>query len=274
MKSIWNTLSFLAVVNLFAMVIVTAWLWQSGRLTRERAQDIRSMLSTTATQAAGEADRLATEAEAARLLEEAEAAREHPPADSATQITQISMVHQQMVDARRRLDDERRMLTQHIDQATAEMESQSQALHRERTASSGDRATDAQKRGEEQFLRAVRQLEQVPAKQAKKILETLVTGKNVDQAVAYLDAMNPRAAAKVLREFKAEGDIPLATNLLERLRTRGEAEAMSPPTGPSDSSMPPATNASTDPAHGAPTAGDNPEPDHDADATRSAPGRR
>lgn len=258
MKTLWNTLSFLALVNLFALVIVVAWLWQSGRLTPERAQDIRAMLSTTVAQASEEADRLATEAEAARLLAEAEAMRQHPPADSATQIAQIALVHQQSVDARHRLEDERRMLAQQLDQATAAMEAQAAALRREQSASSDGRATDAQKRGEEQFLRAVRQLEQVPAKQAKKILETLVAEKNTDQAVAYLDAMNPRAAAKVLREFKADGDIPLATELLERLRTRGVTEAMT--------SSPAPTDASQESANAALPAGHNPGPGNPADA--------
>lgn len=48
----------------------------------------------------------------------------------------------------------------------------------------------------------------------------------IDQMVAYLNAMAPRAANKILREFKTPDEVVLATELLEKLRIFGfEAEA-------------------------------------------------
>lgn len=158
------------------------------------------------------------------------------------------------------------MLAQQLEQATQQMESQAEELKREQSNSRSSRATDAQKRGDEQFLRAVKQLEQVPAKQAKKILETLVAGKNVDQAVAYLDAMNPRAAAKVLREFKTDAEIPLATELLERLRTRGVSEAMTPSPSAPGASHTAGPSPLDEISNAALPAGDNSRPGSNADA--------
>lgn len=242
MRTLWKTLSFLAIVNLLALALVIAWLWQSGRLTRERAIDIRAMLSTTADQASTEAGRLASEAEAQRLKDLQEQLRKHPPADSATQAMQIALVHQQREESIQRLDDERRMLAAQMQEATARMEAGAEAMRKQQDAMQGDQASDTQRKIDEQFLRAVKQLEQVPPKQAKKIIETMVSENKMNQAVAYLDSMNPRSAAKVLREFKADTEIALATELLERLRTRGlEAEGSAP------SSAPRSSNASNAP---------------------------
>ena len=80
---------------------------------------------------------------------------------------------------------------------------------------------EQQRRVDEQFLKAVRQLESIPPKQAKQVIEELVSGNAMDIAVSYLDAMDARAAKKLLSEFKAPAEIALATQLLERLRTLG-----------------------------------------------------
>jgi hypothetical protein len=264
MRTLWNAICFLAMVNLFALVLVVAWLWQSGRLTGDRARDIRAMLATTVGQAQDQAALLATEAEAQRLQQLQEQMQAHPPADSETQIRQIALVHQQREESRQRLDDERRLLAAQLSEATARMEADAAELRRQQEAGKGDGAAETQRKIDEQFLRAVRQLEQIPPKQAKKMLQTLVSEKNVDQAVAYLNAMNSRAAAKVLREFKVDADIPLATELLERLRTRGLASA----------SLAPGADDSTGSRHSqAPDAASSPgQPDADLPAG-AKPGR-
>jgi hypothetical protein len=64
-------------------------------------------------------------------------------------------------------------------------------------------------------------LEAAPAKQSKDwMLELVRTGRE-DQAVAYLDAMNPAKSAGLLKAFKGEGEAKVATDLLERLRQLG-----------------------------------------------------
>ncbi len=195
MRTLWNFLSFLAVVNLLALLIVGAWLWQSGRLTRGRIDDIRAVLSMSEREASAIAARSVSESEIQRLREMEQLRRAHPPADSATQINQIAFVQQQHDQAKRRLQDERGMLALQLAQATANMEANIAAFERQRASWQTSQNDDAQRTIDEQFLQAVKQLEQLPAKQAKGIIQQLVTDNNVDQAVAYLDAMSPRAAA-------------------------------------------------------------------------------
>ena len=65
--------------------------------------------------------------------------------------------------------------------------------------------------------------EKIQAKQAKAMMTQLVAlGQAGEiQVVDYLAAMNERKAAEILGQFKDEREIPLATRLIERLRTRG-----------------------------------------------------
>jgi hypothetical protein len=215
------------------------------------------MLASTTQDARTSAEKLASEAEIERLRQQEELARAHPAADSSTQIKQIALVFQQQEQAFHRLQDERQMLASQLEQTTSRMESNADTLQQQRAAWQKDMADSAQRKGEAQFMQVVKQFEQIPPKQAKKMLETLVTQKDIDQAVAYLAAMNPRAASKVLREFKTDSEVALATELLERLRTRGLEKGAAP-----TSATPPA------PAPAGPSAQ---EPPPDA-AARSAPG--
>lgn len=274
MRPLWNTVSFLAVVNLLALVMVLVWMWQSGRLTRERVGDIRAMLSTTTRQAQDTAVRLATEAEIDRLRQQEELARAHPAADSAAQIGQIALVHQEQQAAGRRLEDERRMLDAQLEQTTARMEANADALQKQRATWQQDISDIAQRKEDAQFVQVTKQFEQIPPKQAKMMIEALVQRKQTDQAVAYLAAMNPRAAAKVLREFKTDADVALATELLERLRTRGleaRSAATTPTVPPSPVPPPQSRQASAqEPSNAAAGSGSSTKPSPGAEAPAAA----
>ena len=51
MRTLWNVISFLAVVHLLALLIVVGWLWQSGRITKERVQQTRELFALTESEA-------------------------------------------------------------------------------------------------------------------------------------------------------------------------------------------------------------------------------
>ena len=72
------------------------------------------------------------------------------------------------------------------------------------------------------FCRRSSNMSNFRPKQGKRMLVELVNLNQMDQAVAYLHAMNARAASKILKEFKTDPEIALATKLLERLRTFGK----------------------------------------------------
>jgi hypothetical protein len=78
----------------------------------------------------------------------------------------------------------------------------------------------AQTEGNAQFRKALATLEGLKPDKVKLTLQQLLDQGEADQVVAYLNAMQERTRTKVLDEF-IKSDPKVATDLLERLRTRG-----------------------------------------------------
>ena len=92
MRTLWNVVSFLAVVHLLALLIVAAWLWLSHRVDSARLADIRSLLATPVSESEAQAQQTLLEIEAQRVRETQERLRQNPPVDSAAQIQRASLV--------------------------------------------------------------------------------------------------------------------------------------------------------------------------------------
>jgi flagellar motility protein MotE (MotC chaperone) len=216
MRTLWNVVSFLAVVHLLAGVMFVGWLWHSRRLDDDRIQQMRALLAEPVSDAP-----VVTEAPSDEPEPESRAAA----LSSGAQVELTSMLREQMAQSVRWLEDEKRLLTVQLERATAQIERQKQDFMDRQSQWEQSVEAERQRRIDEQFGKVVRQLESVPPRQAQQILANLVDEGRPEQAVAYLDGMNPRAAAKIIREFKTAEDTRLATELLERLRTFGlEAE--------------------------------------------------
>lgn len=225
MKSLWNVVSFLAVVHLLALLIVGLWLWKSHRVDTARLTDIRQLLAVPIHDAQAEHVQSLRDAEQQRLREVEELRKERPPMDSASQIQRTTLIAMQEDQARRRLADEKRTLLDELALATESVDDERAEFERERKAWENAVRSDRSQKSDEQFMQAVRQYEQVSPKQGKRMIMELVATAQTDQAVAYLDAMNMRAASKILKEFKTDEEIKLATELLEKLRTFGSKPA-------------------------------------------------
>lgn len=224
MKTIWNAISFLAAVNLLALALFAGWLWQTGRLNRDRIDAARALFSPTIDETAAGEKRLA-EAEALARRERAEQARrDNPPLPSAARVELLAQVQEEGERSARRLEEVQRQLLGQLDVADEAIEAQRAALEAQRERWRVSVETAQQRKTDEQFRKAVTLLEALPPKQAKKEIIDLVGTNRVDQAVAYLDAMSARARGKLMAEFKSDQEVRLATELLERLRTFGLPE--------------------------------------------------
>lgn len=232
MKTLWNVISFLAVVHLLALALLVGWLWQSGRLDRQRMDDLRQFFAVTTTEAKAAAGKSLREAELQRLKEAQEKNQANPATDSETQIRRLTLMSQQEDLTRRRLDDDKKMLEQQLHQTTATMHQKQADFEQQRLAWENSVKTDREHQVDAQFLQTVKLYEAATPKQARKMLETLISDNHMDQAVAYLDSMNVRAASKVLKEFKTDSEIKVATELLEKLRTLGQPAGAPPSPNP------------------------------------------
>ena len=231
MKTVWNILSFLAVVHLLALAMFVAWLWHSDRLDGDRVQQVREMFSMTIPNAriAAKQAQVRTEAELEQRRDQAFG--EDPPFSSAATIEIGSQVTRHTDQEIRRLEDSKKRQLAQLAEA--------QRVSEEREAESKARveawekavAADKKRQEDEQFAKAVKLLESQQPKQGKTIIVELVGTGKMDQAVAYINAMDDRKRGKLLGAFKTPVEQKLATELLEQLRTFGQ-----PADGPDDAS--------------------------------------
>ncbi|UCD76368.1 MAG: hypothetical protein JSV91_05470 [Phycisphaerales bacterium] len=230
MKSLWNAVSFMAVVNLLVMAMLAGWLWQSQRLSTGRFQQVKDVFALTIPEQE-EAEAKAAAAAEAEALEAAEQARRiDPPLSTDETLTYVSRLRAEEQQVKRRLASERQALEEELIRRARMLDMREARLNERDSAWRKANAAQLERRTDVQFQKAVNLYSSMPPRQAKQMLIELVNQGEVEQAVGYIDAMNERAAAKVIKELKVADEIVLATELLEKLRTFGL-----PPEDPEDS---------------------------------------
>ncbi len=234
MKTMWNIVSFLAVVHLLALVMFVGWLWKSGRLDGARVTELREMLAVTIPEAEAAAARAAGEAALRQQEMAAEDLRQNPGLPSGDRVRTITDARQSEQRAVRRISDVKAELARQMAQDQARIDEQREALESERRAIDDGTAGEREQKRADQLKKAVKMLESLPPKQLKLHIIELVNSGSKDQAVIYLDAMNRRIAGKLLAEFKTDQEVKLAKELLERVRTLGRPDG--PASDPTDSS--------------------------------------
>ncbi|MFO0828876.1 MAG: hypothetical protein U0572_12110 [Phycisphaerales bacterium] len=208
MKTLWNLVSVIAVVNLLAVAGLVLWLVGSGRVDRDRFVAVKELL------AAPRAEPLVKTV----ATKPADESRDITPTEA--RISAQDRAERQLALNLRRLHDEREQLAKSLSDGEKDLASRVKSFETERKT--WEDATSQMRKDAtgEQFRKAVKMLESVTAKQAKDWLLDLCSAGATDQAVAYLDAMSPYKAANVMKTFKTDTENKLATDLLERLRQR------------------------------------------------------
>ncbi len=234
MKTLWNIVSFLAVVHLLALIMFVGWLWKSGRLDSDRVGELREMLAMTIPEAQAAAAQAAEQAALRQQQTAAENLRQNPGLPSADRVRTITDARQSEQRSIRRISDLKADLARQLARAQARIDEQRDALESERRSIDGPAAGERERRSADQLRKTVKLLESLPPKQLKRQIIELVNSGSTQQAVIYLDAMNQRIAGKVLAEFKTDPEVKLAKELLERVRTLGRPDGQA--SAPTDSS--------------------------------------
>lgn len=220
MKAAWNVITLIALANLIAIIGFVWWLHFSGRLDMGRVEAVREILSGTIAEEKAEEAAGAAEAEQAAIAA-AEAELLSGPPVSATETLAIRLASseidlQRLQRLRREVNDLSETLSRErrlFDRGRSEFDA-------EREAFEAMRARIAEVEGDAQFRKAVEVLDSVKAGESKAILEELY-GTDPVQVVTYLDAMDSRARAGVIKEFNKDGQTDMAAGLLEALRLHG-----------------------------------------------------
>lgn len=214
MKKLLKLVSFFAVLNFAAVLGLIGWLIASGRLDKERATEIRAMLSETVEQRA---------AREAAQNEQAQGEGESLP-DPLTIEQRIEAAREAGdVELMRRLRDQQnnlRML-ESLHREQRELDEARDKFLAERDAFNAMRARLAEIEGDEQFRKSLGVYEGMKAPDAAKNLLALLDQGKRDEVVSYLDAMDERKRIKIFTELTKNAQNGLAAQLLEDLRTRG-----------------------------------------------------
>lgn len=223
MRTLFTAFILVLVVNVLALGALAGWLGSTGRLSKDRLRDAVAVFNNTIDDEA----RLAAEAEQAELdaqaLTERALRMEQVAGGPVTPETRLSSF--QVVDDKRRALLERQKveaeaLKRQLDAQQRLIEKKIAELDAKRQAFDTAIATKIEAMQEQDFKEAIAMLEGIPAKQAKGVIQTLLTEGAQEQVVDYLSAMEERKAAKVLKEFKLPNEVAQAATLIEQLRLR------------------------------------------------------
>ena len=220
MKAAWNVITLVALANLIAIIGFVWWLHFSGRLDMDRLEEVRTLMSETiAEQNARESADAAAAEQAA--IEQTQAERMSGPPVTAQEAlalrletSEIDSLNLQRL--RREVDDLREPRARET-----RLGARSQAsFEADKAAFEEMRQEIAEIEGDAQFAKSVEVLDTLKSAEAKAVLAQLYATDPV-QVITYLDAMDSRARANVIRAFNKDGQTDLAADLLEALRLHG-----------------------------------------------------
>ena len=225
MKSLLSAFIVLVFLHLIFAVGFVGWLKASDRMNGERVKAVVELFKPT----------LAEEAQAKAEAEEAEA----QAAAARDQLIRLNSVANgpQTVEDRlmanfeadefdlhrlERLNTETEAIRRRLAQDKALIAKQLSDLEAREAEFNDMVARRTESMQEEDFKQAVKTLEQLPPKQGRDVIKHYVAQGQLDEAVDYLAAMQLRKSAGILKAFKDPQDIPLAAQLIDELRLRGQ----------------------------------------------------
>lgn len=226
MKKIFDVLVLTLAVNFLLLIAGVGWLYQSGHLDRPKLHSIKEVVFP-ATQPA------------AATTQPAEPVGPPPPSKQLEDLLAKSVGH-------RTAADQLEFIRQKYDQSMAELDGRERAVQDlERQVAAGNRklvedrkALEAERQkladreqqsdklaGDKGFQETLALYNSMPARQVKTIFMSMPD----DQQLAdYLEAMEPRTASKVIKEFKSGPELQRMNRVLEKMRKPQQSAAASP----------------------------------------------
>ncbi len=220
MRTLWNTVSFLALVNLIAVGLFVGWLGMTDRLSLDRIHEVRQTFAPTVTEVDATAEREA-KLESDALQEAADVAKENDPSFSTpTELNVARLVRRQEEDLLQHVQDFANERRAELAEERARLQADQAAFEAAKQAWELATADERTRKTDVQFGKVVKLYETSAPDSVRQWIKILVEDGETDRVVAYLDAMKATASKKVLATFEGD-DLRLATELLERLSTLG-----------------------------------------------------
>jgi hypothetical protein len=214
MKKLFNVLALVLAVNFLAVAGGVGWLYQSRHLDRERIGAIREILFPTkaiAPTTQPSTEDAPTTQPIMRIEELLARATGHTAAEQVESIQHAFDAQTAQLDRRQReLND----LQRQVDLAKAQMARDRAALEGDQKNLADQKQQATKLAADKGFQDSLLRYQAMPGKQVKQIFMTLD-----DQTVMnYLQEMEPRSAARVIKEFKTPEEVARVQTVLERMR--------------------------------------------------------
>ncbi len=220
MKKIINVIILALAMNFLLVVGVGGWLVSSGRLDKAKFAEVKKILVADAPPPPATQPAPTTEP-ASRLEALLAQASGRPAGEQIDSIHQAFVAEQTELDRRtRELQDVRRQIDLAKQQATADRTK----IQQEKKDVDAQQAEQNRLASDKGFQDSLQLYSIMPAKQVKTVFMTL----GDDTVMQYLQAMQPRVAAKVIKEFKSPDETLRIQKVLEKIRLSQPAPALTP----------------------------------------------
>jgi hypothetical protein len=222
LKSLWTGICVLAIANSLAIVLFFGWLKSSDRLSRDRVEAARLIFAKTVgeDQAKKSEEEQALKQQAAKAEAEAKAAL--PPVTADLRAAIIREYEERTRQEKNRIQRETENLIETLTRRQEEFEKERTAFNAVKEAFEKQRAEIVRLEGDAQFQKSLKIYQSLKPDAAKAMLQRLIDSQKMTEVIAYLNAMKPSVATKIVAEFQ-KGDATLAADLLERLKVYGLA---------------------------------------------------
>lgn len=219
MKKIFNVIVLTLAMNFLALAGGIGWLYQSGRLDKERAAAIKEIIFPAATTAptTQEAELDPENQPHTIRLEELLAVKAGRSAEEQVNFIQNTFDAQMaMLDRRQReLND----LQKQIELAKQQAAVDRTKLQQDQSELLAQKEEAKRLAADKGFQDSLQLYGTMPPKQVKTIFMTL----DDPTLMRYLQAMQPRQAGKIIKEFKSPEEIERIQKVLEKMRTSQQA---------------------------------------------------
>jgi hypothetical protein len=236
MKKLWNALVLALAANFLLAAGAVAWLYQTGRLDRERVAAIRKIVLDHPEPPEPKEEAAQPPAATTRPSMSLEALLDKHTGKRAGE--QVEVV-QQAFDAQSVLLDRRR---REVEDLASQVARQQEKLAEDRAALEAERRglTDREAAargaaGDKGFQDSLKMYSAMPARQVKGVFVSMP-----DEAVVrYLRALPPRTATKIVKEFKTPEETERIRKIMDRMQ-QGEptTRPAAANAGPAEAALP------------------------------------
>ena len=217
MRTTWNIIAFLAIVNLLAILFFGGWLYASGRIDESRLESLRTLFAMPVEAEAALV--VAAEQQQAQLSaeQEQEASLLAPPLGSEVKIRRVEDIALREEMMLRRMEQRKALDNKALAEQQRQINDEQLALERRIAEFETMKRDQLQLAQQDTFKTNVKLLEGLPARQAKDLVLQMVGSGRKSEAVDYLRGMRAGSRTGIFAQMKSPEELVLASDLLQSL---------------------------------------------------------